>query len=117
MAITTADKFEYDVPVRAKAKSIPPSALKELIRKLFSMAPFGDIPDKLYFVEEAKAYEPVVNAKGETLAVHRDGRLLLNGDGTIIIGLKAGEGSNQATLETYMFKAAKSVYDLSTWIA
>lgn len=116
MAITIADKFEYDIPAQATTKKLPLNVYKLLIMKLFNMAPFSLIPDKIYFIEESKAYTPVVNAKGETLEVVREGRLLLNGEDTLVIGLKPGEGTNVATLNTYLFKAARSVSNLSTWL-
>lgn len=117
MATTIADKFEYDIPERAAALKVPPAVLKCLIMKLFNMATFSFLPDKINFVEEVKAFKPVVNGKGETLAVTRYGRLLLNGaEEGVVIGLKTGEGIDQATVEAYMLKAAPMVYDLSTWI-
>lgn len=115
MAISTASKFSYDVPTYAEAMGIPKFTLKELIRKVFKVAPRDQIPDVVYFVEESKAFSPVINAKGETLVVDRAQRLLLNGDGIIVIGLRPGEGTTSDTVHDYIEKAGKSVHDLSPW--
>lgn len=116
MAITTAAKFEYDIVARAKAKKIPPNALKIIIQKLFGMATFDLIPDKIHFIEESKAYEPTLDTKGEALKVNHSVRLLVNGVDTLTIGLRPGEGTDAASVEAYIFKGAKAVYDLSPWI-
>jgi hypothetical protein len=116
MAFSIADKFEYDLAAVATAKMLPLTVMKRLVMKLFNMAPFATIPDKIFFVEESKAFTPVVNDKGETLDTVRTQRLLLNGEDSVIIGLRPGEGTDAASVTTYIFKAQPGVYDLSVWL-
>lgn len=116
MAFSIADKFEYDLAAVATTKMIPLAVMKRLVMKLFNMAPFTTIPDKIFFVEEAKAFTPVVGEDGEVLETVRTQRLLLNGDDAVVIGLRPGEGTDAATLTTYIFKAQPGVYDLSVWL-
>lgn len=117
MAISTADKFEYDVPTQATAMGVPPSILKVVIRKLFGFPTIGIVPDKLFFVEHVKAFANNKDKAGNVLAVHSSTRLLLNGDESMTVGLRPGEGTNLATLQAYIDKAAPKVHDLSTWKA
>jgi hypothetical protein len=117
MAISTADRFEYDVPTQATAMGIPPSILKVVIRKLFGFATQGIVPDKLHFVEQAKAFANNKDRDGNVLAVHASTRLLLNSEDTMTIGLRPGEGTDLATLQAYIDKAAPMVSDLSAWKA
>lgn len=114
MAISTADRFEYDIPTQATALGVPPSVLKVIIRNLFEMAPFGYTPDKIYFVEQSKAYPPEPIETGVNEAITRS-RLLLNGVNSITIGLRKGEGTDVSTVSAYIQKAAPSVFDLSLW--
>ena len=117
MAISTADKFLYDVPTQATAWGVPPSILKVVIRKLFGFPTFGLIPDKLYFVEQSKALAENKDKDGNLLQVHQAFRLLLNGEESMTIGLRVGEGTDVASLQAYIEKAAPKVQDLSTWKA
>lgn len=117
MAITIAAKFEYDIPTQAEAMGIPTNVLKVIIRKLFGMATFGLIPDAISFIEQSKAYPEVIEEDGSVLEALPVPRLLLNGEDTLVIGLRDGEGTDVASLQTYIDKAYVNVVDLSTWKA
>lgn len=116
MAFSIADKFEYDLAAVATTKRIPLAVMKRLVMKLFGMATEYTIPDKIFFVEESKAFTPVADGDGVVLQAVRTQRLLLNGEDTVVIGLRPGEGTDEASLTTYIFKAQPGVYDLSVWL-
>lgn len=116
MAFSIADKFEYDLAAVATAKRLPLAVMKRLVMKLFNMAPFTTIPDKIFFVEESKAFTPVVGTDGSVLKTVRTQRLLLNGEDTVVIGLRPGEGTDADSVTAYIFKAQPGVYDLSVWL-
>lgn len=115
MGISTVNKFPYDIPTYAEAMGIPKHALKEIIRRVFKIVPRDEIPDVVNFVEESKAISPVYTEDDERLKIDRTQRLILNGEGTITIGLRPGEGTTSDTVHDYIEKAGKSVFDLSPW--
>lgn len=109
MAITTAAKYDFDIPAHAKTLKIPTNALKLIIQKLFGMGAWRLIPDKISFIELTKMYVP------SELAANLTGPVLLNGVDTITIAVRAGQGTDEASTLAYICKAAKTVYDLSPW--
>ncbi|ABY62882.1 virion structural protein [Pseudomonas phage 201phi2-1] len=108
MAISTASKYEFDIVATATTLKIPPNVLKIIIQKLFNMQGWRLIPDTVSFVEVAKAFT------GTAAPV---GPVLINGEGTLTIGVRQGQGTNKATTQAYICKAAKTVFDLSPWVA
>jgi len=108
MAITTASKYDFDIPTEAKALKIPPNVLKLIIQKLFGMAAWRLIPDKISFVEVSKAFVDTPAPVGP---------VLINGEDTLTIGVRQGQGTDVATTKAYICKAAKTVFDLSPWAA
>lgn len=115
MAITTAAKFDYDVPTQAEAMGIPPNILKVGLRKVFGATGTYTLPDVISFIELAKAYPPKPDAAGVIMEILRPERLLVNGDDSMLIGLYPGEGTDLATVQTFIDKAILAVVDLSTW--
>ena len=109
MAITTAAKYDFDIPTHAKALKIPTNSLKLIIQKLFGMGAWRLIPDKISFIELIKLYVP------SELAANITGPVLLNGEDTLIIAVRKGQGTDEATTLAYICKAAKTVYDLNPW--
>lgn len=109
MAITTAAKYDFNIPEQAKALKIPTNALKLIIQKLFGMGAWRLIPDEIHFIEIAKAFDPAVPA--DTIVRP----LLINGVDTLTIGVGEGQGTDTASTLAYICKAAKTVYDLSPW--
>lgn len=108
MAITIASKYAFDIPAQASALKIPPNVLKLIIQKLFGMEGWRLIPDQISFVEVAKAFT------GTTAPV---GPVIINGENTIVIGVRQGQGTDLATTKAYICRAAKTVFDLSPWAA
>lgn len=108
MAISTASKYEFDIVAIATTLKIPPNVLKQIIQKLFGMEGWRLIPDKVSFVEVAKAFTDTAAPVGS---------VLINGVDTITIGVRQGQGTNLATTQAYICKAAKTVFDLSPWAA
>lgn len=106
MAITTASKYEFDIVATATTLKIPPNVLKQIIQKLFGMEGWRLIPDTISFVEVAKAFT------GTAAPV---GPVLINGEDTLTIGVRQGQGTDVATTQAYICKAAKTVFDLSPW--
>lgn len=118
MAISTVGKYEFDIVTQATTLKIPPNVLKLIIQKLFNMSTWRLIPDTIYFIESTKVYAPEsAGAKGGNLAVDLTGPLLINGEDNIVIGLRAGQGTDVATTLAYICKAAKTVFDLTPWYA
>lgn len=109
MAITTAAKYDFDIPTHATALKIPTNSLKLIIQKLFGMGAWRLIPDKISFIEVAKLNDPVVPADQIV------GPVIINGVDTITIGVREGQGTDEASTLAYICKAAKTVYDLSPW--
>lgn len=115
MAIITAAKFDYDVPTQAEAMGIPPNILKVGLRKVFGATGTYALPDIISFVEMVKAYPLKPDAAGVVMEINRPVRLLVNGDDAMLIGLYPGEGTDLATVQTFIDKAITAVVDLSTW--
>lgn len=115
MAITIADKFEYIISTQAKSMGIPPNILNIGLRKIFGATDTYMLPDVIGFIELSKAYPSVPDSSGIVIEVSRPQRLLLNGDGSFTIGLYEGEGTDLATVQSFIDKAIKSVVDLSAW--
>lgn len=111
MAISIADKFEFDIPTHADTLKIPTNVLKLIVQKLWGMAAWRLIPDQVYFIEISKVYPPSTDG----FKVNIDGPVLINGVDNIVIGLRPGQGTNEATTLAYICKAAKTVFDLSPW--
>lgn len=110
MAITIADKYEFDAVAQAKVLKIPSNVLKIIVQKLFGMQGWKLIPDKIYFIEITKAY-----TTSNEFVIDRQGPLLINGVDTVIIGVREGQGTDEESTLAYICKAAKSVFDLSPW--
>lgn len=110
MAITIADKYNFNVVTQAESLKIPPNVLKLIIQKLFGMEGWRLIPDEISFIEIVKAY-----ANDSEFAIVRQGPLLINGVNTMTIGVREGQGTDTASTLAYICKAAKTVFDLTPW--
>lgn len=110
MDITTASKFEYNIPNEAKALNIPPIIYKLIIQRLFGMGSWKPIPDVVSFIEISKLYPPDLPEARDVV-----GPVIINGVDTITIGLREGEGTDSASVTAYLCKAAKTVMNLAPW--